>query len=108
MKTIGNKIKELRLKKGITQQELADAMDLSISTISLYESGQRKPGINALSRLGEVLGVDPSYFISDIESKVNMEFSPRVAKIARDMEDLSDEAINFVANIITNLDKKKD
>ena len=106
MKTIGRKIRDMRIKKDLTQQELADAMDLSISTISLYESDKRKPGLSALDRLGQVLGVDPSYFVSDLDSSGKQEFSPRVTKIARDMESLTDEDINFVANIIANLDKK--
>lgn len=108
VKSMGQKIKELRNKKDLTQQELADKMNVSISTISLYEGDKRKPGISALARLGEALGVDPSYFVSEIKVGSESDLSPRVAKIARDMESLTDEDINFVANIIANLEKNKE
>lgn len=108
LKTIGNRIKTLRTQKDFTQQQLADAMNLSLSTISLYESGKRKPGISALQKLAKVLGVDPSYFLSEIDDLDEQGHNPRIAKIARDMENLTDEDINFVATIIANLEKNKD
>lgn len=39
-KTIGNRLKELRKLKGITQQDLASALHTTQSTISAYEKGE--------------------------------------------------------------------
>lgn len=42
MTTLGQKIRELRTSKGITQQRLAEKADVSHSLISALESGRRK------------------------------------------------------------------
>jgi transcriptional regulator with XRE-family HTH domain len=43
MNILGKKLKELRIKKGFTQQQLADALKINKSTISMYEKGHRLP-----------------------------------------------------------------
>ena len=40
---IGRRIKELRTEKGLTQQELAEILNVSSMSISFYENEQRKP-----------------------------------------------------------------
>ena len=57
MKT-GQLIKELRLKKGITQEELASKTDLSVRTIQRIESGEVDPRIYTLQLIASALGVD--------------------------------------------------
>lgn len=51
-------LKELRVKNGLTQEELAEKCDVLRTTISMIESGVNKPSINLAKRLGEVLDVD--------------------------------------------------
>lgn len=53
----GKLIAELRKKQGLTQQQLADKMNLSNKTISKWESGAGAPDISNLSVLAEVLGI---------------------------------------------------
>lgn len=40
---IANRLKNLRLRKDKTQQELADAFGVSVSSIGMYEIGMRVP-----------------------------------------------------------------
>ena len=44
----GDKLKELREKKGITQIQLAEILNISKSAIANYESGLREPKDNRL------------------------------------------------------------
>ena len=53
----GKLIAELRKKQGMTQQQLADKLNLSNKTISKWESGSGSPDISNLLALAEVLGV---------------------------------------------------
>ncbi len=58
MENIGQKIKELRLLKGLTQEELAELTGLSVRTIQRIESGEVDPRTYTLNALAEALGVD--------------------------------------------------
>lgn len=56
MKT-GKLIAELRKKQGLTQQQLANKLNLSNKTISKWESGNGSPDISNLPLLAEALGI---------------------------------------------------
>jgi transcriptional regulator with XRE-family HTH domain len=53
----GKAVKELRLKKGLTQHQLADACGLDISYVGQIERGQRNPTLGVMQGLASVLGV---------------------------------------------------
>lgn len=60
--TIGDKLKTLRRGRKLTQQELAERMDLSRATISNYEVGRRSPHLSELRRFAAFYGVSLDYF----------------------------------------------
>ncbi|MBQ7914639.1 MAG: helix-turn-helix transcriptional regulator [Clostridia bacterium] len=60
--TMGEKIKNLREKAGLSQTELADKLGLSKSVISAYEKGIRNPSFKVLPQLAEALNVSQLYF----------------------------------------------
>ena len=49
---IGERIKQVRIHRGMTQQELADGVGVKKAIVSLYESNQRKPSFEALEAVG--------------------------------------------------------
>jgi len=53
----GKAVKELRLKKAMSQQQLGDACGLDISYIGQIERGQRNPTLGVMQGLSSVLGV---------------------------------------------------
>ena len=55
--TIGKRIAHLRKKKGLTQEELANAMGVSPQAVSKWENDQTCPDISALPTLSKLLGV---------------------------------------------------
>lgn len=55
---INEKIKELRKRAGLTQQELAKKSNLGISSIQRYESGERSPNVEALEKIAMGLNID--------------------------------------------------
>lgn len=67
-KEIGKRIKLLRKKKGLKQDELAAAIGLSPSAVSNYEQGTREPKEDTLKALVEVLDSTPDYILWGIES----------------------------------------
>lgn len=59
---IGSKIKTLRKGRGLTQQQLADKLEITRATISNYEVGRRSPHISELKRIADFFGVGIDYF----------------------------------------------
>ena len=58
---IGNKIKELRKQRGITQEQLADSIGISFQAVSKWENGLSLPDSGNLILLAEVLCTDVEY-----------------------------------------------
>ena len=56
-KTIGEKIREYRQKRGLTQDALAAELHISSQAISKWENGQTMPDINLLVPISKVLGI---------------------------------------------------
>lgn len=65
MKSIGFKIKNLRIEKSLTQHELGKRVGLSHSQIGLYELGKSKPDSDMVEKLAKALDVHPAYFFVD-------------------------------------------
>ena len=62
-------INELRLKKGMTQQQLADDCGVTLRTIQRIESGEVKPSLHSLNTISRVLEADLSSFVEQSSSK---------------------------------------
>ena len=68
---IGEKIKRLRLQRGLTQEELANRCELSKGFISLVERDLTSPSIQTLQDMLSSLGSDLSqFFAREIDEKV--------------------------------------
>jgi len=66
---IGEKIKRLRLSRGLTQEELAARTDLSRSFISQLESNKTSLSLDTLEKILRALGTDLKAFFSDQEEE---------------------------------------
>ena len=68
MNNFGNKIRELRKKKGISQLRLATDLNTTQNTISRYETGEREPGIDELIKIADYFNVSVDYLIGRTEN----------------------------------------
>ena len=48
---LGNRIKEMRLQKGITQEQLAQHLNVAKSTIGMWENNKREPDVSMLNKI---------------------------------------------------------
>lgn len=67
----GKILKEIRLEKSFSQEELAHVCGLDRTYISLMERGKRKPTINTIFALATGLSVLPSSLILATEELLN-------------------------------------
>lgn len=59
---LGLKIKNLRKSRKLTQEEFAEQIGVSRSTLSCYEIGQRTPHLKTLQQIADIFGVGLDYF----------------------------------------------
>lgn len=75
-------LKTLRLKKGLTQEELAKLTGLTRSAIGMYESGNREPKYEVLEVLADFFNVDMNTLLDQ-----SISLTPRDERqIAADLE----------------------
>ena len=65
MEKIKNKIRELRISKKLTQQELADELHVTKQAISKWEKGKSVPDITSIELISSFFGVSTDYLIND-------------------------------------------
>lgn len=63
MSVVGEKIREIRNSKGLSQEELAKALGTSKATISRYENGTREPRMEQLENIAIALNTPISKFV---------------------------------------------
>lgn len=66
---LGNVIKVLRAKKNIMQKDLAEVMEVSPSTISMWENGEREPDIVSLKKIADYFDVSMDYLLERVDNR---------------------------------------
>lgn len=63
MKTFGAKVKELRVKKGLTQKQVAEALNVTVPTLSHWECDYQEPSFKDLLAICNFYEVSADYLI---------------------------------------------
>ena len=71
--SMGSRIKQARLLKGLSRTELAGLLEITPSAISNYENGISSPRPDRLMAIIKELGVDANYLYQDEVSDMNPE-----------------------------------
>jgi transcriptional regulator with XRE-family HTH domain len=61
---LGRRLQEVRIERGLTQEELAHRAELDYSYLNQIENGKRNPSLEAVSRIAKALGVTVKDLIS--------------------------------------------
>ena len=110
---IGQKIKNARISKGMTQEQLGELVGVQKSAIAKYESG-RVVNIkrSTLQRIAKVLGIRPSELIFDDSPVEAAEFHSKILtdfellKSLKDYYELSDDNKKMIRELIHKLNQK--
>lgn len=79
---LGSKLRGLRRQRGMTQQELAELLEISASAVGMYEQGRREPDHTTLAKLCRIFGVSSDSLL--------LEESPPAPK-RPDLEEILDD-----------------
>lgn len=63
MFNFGERLKEIRVSKNLTQKQLADLINSTERGIQRYESGERKPNFDAIIALCKALKISADYLL---------------------------------------------
>ena len=99
---LGGRLKELRLKRGLSQTELAKLVGVTPSTISQIESDLIYPSLPALLKMAEILMVEISSFFSETETLARRVVFPSSEAAAVKIQDLPSGSVR--ASLLTSLD----
>ncbi len=97
---IGSFLKMLRNEKGLTQEELAEILNVSSRSISRWENGKNMPDISLLVQLAELYGVEiPEMIDGERKSeKMNEEIKEVAEKISDYAETDKENTIKRIRN----------
>lgn len=98
--SIGSRIKELRIKNEITQEELAKIIGVTKGAIANYENGVSSPKIDLMYKLFDALNCDANYLYQDdmrelYKDKATPEEFDNIIKKYRDLDDHGREMVDF-------------
>lgn len=89
------KLKGLRVAKGMSQKDLAEKLGVAKSAVSFYENGERFPSYDVLIKISRIFNVTTDYLL-DVERGRML-----------DASELSDEDIAVVNAVIEAIKNKK-
>ena len=101
MVKIGNQIKTLRKKYGMTQIELAQKAGIAVNSLRLYEADKRLPRSDAACKLADALQVSVDELIGYMSTGRRIQYARKFVNIS--VEQLA-EKIGVVPDIITNFE----
>ena len=92
-----DKLKELRLKYGFSQKEVANKLDISPSIVSGYETGERTPSIDVLLSLSYLFNCSVDYLLGKQTEK---------PQIVIDTNGLTNKQIQAIKTLIDSIKNK--
>ena len=112
--SIGSRLTDLRIKKGLTRVQLAEELQIPMTTLRNYEQDQREPGHKFLLEVSRYFGVTTDYILEnekapapegtrDTKRTVSLDQSTRALVamgLIREGEQLSDADLAFVEHIV--------
>lgn len=93
---LGNRIRKTRMNCGITQERLAEMVDISTNFMSLIENG-RNMSVETLVKIADALGVTVDYLLSDT---MDLQSDKIMTQIAQNLSSLNDDEKLFFLNVI--------
>ena len=106
MKSMSERLKELRNEKGVSQKEVARNLKTTDVTIGRYENGDREPKGDMLYSLAKYYDVSVDYILGYSDNKKPLtDLSEKQKKAIELANQLTDEEFNNIINLINSMKK---
>ena len=98
---IGMRLKQARIKAGLTQQELAEQTNLSVAFISRIERGSSHINLKRLTQICEILGVSEGSILNGVSSNSNNYLTSEFNEILNSVSSDKQKLIYKIAKVIS-------
>ena len=101
---IGQRIKQARLAKNLTQEDLAEKIDISVACLSRVERGNSHVNLKRLNQLCKLLDVDEGYVLNGASSDSNNYLDKEFSELLKGCSPEKQKLIYRVAQTIAESD----
>jgi len=105
-KILGEVFKEYRKKNKLTQEQIAEKLEISVKYISRIENGTGGVKVETLVKYMNILSISPNVIFDKLITNENLKLQLQLSEKA---SQLSNDKVQFVISVIdllNNLDKK--
>ncbi len=103
---IGNKIRDLRKEKKLSQNELGKSIGVSQTTVTAWETGRAEPASTYIKKLADFFNVSADYLLGRPEKKISSE-EQETKDLKKFLEDNLDNGMTFGDGKVTQEDREK-
>ncbi|MDO4276772.1 MAG: helix-turn-helix transcriptional regulator [Eubacteriales bacterium] len=98
---VGNRLREARKQKNITQEQLSELTDVSVSEISRIETGRNSTTIDTLLKFCDVLDIGLDFLLYDYFPSNTSIKNPDIQHVVSIMESMDARHSKYIANLIS-------
>lgn len=98
-KSFGNKLRELRKNKGLTQERLGEKIGVSANAIGQFERGKILPNLNTVASIIDALDVDANLFFE----RSAADYSEEAKWMSRILDRMSNEEKRIVGHFLKDI-----
>ena len=98
-RNIGLRVKAARTQKGMTQAQLAEAIDKAFETISNIERGKTAPNFSTLNDIANVLGMPMREFFDVEDADVSNDRQKLLMQLNTMVADMDDRQLNLLLKL---------
>lgn len=97
---IGERLKKARTDKGLTQEKLAEKLDVSIAFLSRIERGSSHISLKRLSQICDILEISEGSILNGSSNNSNTYLSSEFNKLLKDMSPDKQKLIYKIIKVI--------
>ena len=102
---VGNRLREYRKSKGLTQAEVADILEMSLNFYGVIERGKSRLSIEKMILAHDRLGLDLTYLLTG-EVQPKMSFCDIISDCPKDKIFDMEQLLRYASNLYRKDDKK--
>lgn len=107
----GDRLRELRIEKKLSQKELGDLLSLSPNAIYNWEVGRSQPSVEAITKLAEYFNVTTDYLLCFTQDDLNkierLKMALKEAGMLNGNDDMTEEDFEKAMAIVQTLKQYK-